>query len=102
MARALALARRAEGRTHPNPPVGAVVLRGGRILGGGRTRPAGGPLAEAVALAAVRRRFGERALRGATLATTLEPCCHHGHAHGGREDRTRLSRIMSSVHSPDC
>ncbi|MDD9802826.1 MAG: bifunctional diaminohydroxyphosphoribosylaminopyrimidine deaminase/5-amino-6-(5-phosphoribosylamino)uracil reductase RibD [Deltaproteobacteria bacterium] len=78
MARALALARRAEGRTHPNPPVGAVVLRGGRILGGGSTRPAGGPHAEAVALAAVRRRFGERALRGATLATTLEPCCHHG------------------------
>jgi diaminohydroxyphosphoribosylaminopyrimidine deaminase/5-amino-6-(5-phosphoribosylamino)uracil reductase len=75
---ALAQARRAEGRTHPNPPVGAVVLRGGRVLGRGRTRPVGGAHAEIVALAAARRRHGARALRGATLAVTLEPCAHQG------------------------
>jgi diaminohydroxyphosphoribosylaminopyrimidine deaminase/5-amino-6-(5-phosphoribosylamino)uracil reductase len=78
MARALARARRASGRTFPNPPVGAVVLRGDRVLGAGETRPAGGPHAEVVALEQARRRHGARALVGATLAVTLEPCCHHG------------------------
>jgi diaminohydroxyphosphoribosylaminopyrimidine deaminase / 5-amino-6-(5-phosphoribosylamino)uracil reductase len=78
MRRALAAARRASGRTWPNPPVGAVVLRGERILGVGATRPPGGPHAEIVALAAARRRHGAAALRGATLAVTLEPCCHAG------------------------
>jgi len=75
---ALAQARRASGRTFPNPPVGAVVVRGERVLGRGFTRPAGGPHAEVVALAAAAKRFGPRALRGATLAVTLEPCCHLG------------------------
>jgi diaminohydroxyphosphoribosylaminopyrimidine deaminase/5-amino-6-(5-phosphoribosylamino)uracil reductase len=78
MARALARARRASGRTFPNPPVGAVVLRGDRVLGAGETRPAGGPHAEVVALEQARARHGARALVGATLAVTLEPCCHHG------------------------
>jgi diaminohydroxyphosphoribosylaminopyrimidine deaminase/5-amino-6-(5-phosphoribosylamino)uracil reductase len=78
MDRALARARRASGRTFPNPPVGAVVLRGARVLGVGETRPVGGPHAEIVALAQARRRHGARALAGATLAVTLEPCCHHG------------------------
>ena len=78
MARALARARRANGRSFPNPPVGAVVLRGGRVLGQGETRPAGGPHAEIVALTRARARHGAAALSGATLAVTLEPCCHHG------------------------
>ena len=78
MARALARARRASGRSFPNPPVGALVLRGDRVLGAGETRPAGGPHAEIVALERARARHGERALRGATLAVTLEPCCHQG------------------------
>jgi len=78
MARALARARRASGRSFPNPPVGALVLRGGRVLGQGETRPAGGPHAEIVALERARARHGAAALRGATLVVTLEPCCHHG------------------------
>lgn len=78
MARALARARRASGRSFPNPPVGAVVLRGGRVLGEGETRPVGGAHAEIVALARARARHGAAALRGATLAVTLEPCCHEG------------------------
>ena len=78
MRQALAQARRASGRTWPNPPVGAVVFRGSRVLGRGYTRPPGGPHAEIVALARARRRFGPAALRGATVATTLEPCCHTG------------------------
>ena len=75
MARALDVARRARGRTHPNPPVGAVVLdNDGIVLGEGATQPAGGDHAEVMAL----RAAGPRA-RGATLAVTLEPCNHHGH-----------------------
>jgi diaminohydroxyphosphoribosylaminopyrimidine deaminase/5-amino-6-(5-phosphoribosylamino)uracil reductase len=73
MARAVELARRGLGRTSPNPAVGAVVVKGGRIVGEGWTRPAGGPHAEVVAL----RQAGSRA-RGATLYVTLEPCAHHG------------------------
>jgi diaminohydroxyphosphoribosylaminopyrimidine deaminase/5-amino-6-(5-phosphoribosylamino)uracil reductase len=75
---ALAEARRARGRTFPNPPVGAVVVRGKRVLGRGRTRPAGGPHAEVVAIETALRRHGARALRGATMAVTLEPCSHTG------------------------
>jgi diaminohydroxyphosphoribosylaminopyrimidine deaminase/5-amino-6-(5-phosphoribosylamino)uracil reductase len=75
---ALAAARRAAGRTSPNPPVGAVVYRGDRVLGRGWTRPPGGPHAEIVALRDAARRAGTAALRGASLAVTLEPCAHVG------------------------
>jgi len=73
MRRAVALAKRACGRTSPNPPVGAVVVKNGRVVGEGYTRPVGGPHAEVVALG----RAGARA-RGATLYVTLEPCSHFG------------------------
>jgi diaminohydroxyphosphoribosylaminopyrimidine deaminase/5-amino-6-(5-phosphoribosylamino)uracil reductase len=75
---ALVEARRALGRTFPNPAVGAVVFRGNRVLGRGRTRPPGGRHAEVDALEQAQRRHGPAALRGASLAVTLEPCCHHG------------------------
>ena len=75
---ALAEARRASGRTFPNPPVGAVVFRGARVLGRGWTRPVGGAHAEIVAIEAAIRRHGARAVRGAQLAVTLEPCSHTG------------------------
>jgi diaminohydroxyphosphoribosylaminopyrimidine deaminase / 5-amino-6-(5-phosphoribosylamino)uracil reductase len=70
---ALALSERARGRTRPNPVVGAVVVRGRRIVARGYHRRAGGPHAEVAALV----RLGFRA-RGATLYVTLEPCCHSG------------------------
>jgi diaminohydroxyphosphoribosylaminopyrimidine deaminase/5-amino-6-(5-phosphoribosylamino)uracil reductase len=78
MGAALRKARAARGRVFPNPPVGAVVYRGSRILGRGCTQPPGSDHAEVVALDAARRRHGARALRGASLAVTLEPCCHTG------------------------
>jgi len=71
-------AARGEGRAFPNPSVGAVVLRGDRVLGKGHSAPAGGPHAEIRAIERARRRAGAAALRRATLAVTLEPCAHTG------------------------
>ncbi|OLD98364.1 MAG: riboflavin biosynthesis protein RibD [Actinobacteria bacterium 13_1_20CM_4_69_9] len=71
--RALALAERGRGTTHPNPVVGAVVARDGEVIAEGWHERKGGPHAEVVALDAA----GERA-RGATLYVTMEPCAHHG------------------------
>jgi diaminohydroxyphosphoribosylaminopyrimidine deaminase / 5-amino-6-(5-phosphoribosylamino)uracil reductase len=73
MARALLLAERGRGCTAPNPVVGAVVVRDGRVVGSGWHERAGADHAEVVAL----RRAGAKA-RGATLFCTLEPCAHHG------------------------
>jgi diaminohydroxyphosphoribosylaminopyrimidine deaminase / 5-amino-6-(5-phosphoribosylamino)uracil reductase len=67
------LARKAEGRTSPNPIVGAVLVRNGRIVGTGYHQFAGGDHAEIAAL----KRAGHKA-RGATLYITLEPCSHYG------------------------
>jgi diaminohydroxyphosphoribosylaminopyrimidine deaminase/5-amino-6-(5-phosphoribosylamino)uracil reductase len=74
MRRALALAERGRGTTRPNPVVGAVVARGGRVLAEGFHLRAGLPHAEVNALARLRA----RAARGATLYVNLEPCCHQG------------------------
>jgi len=73
MLRALALAERGVGRVSPNPPVGAVAVRDGAIVGEGWHRAFGGPHAEADLIA----RAGA-ACRGADLYVTLEPCDHHG------------------------
>lgn len=73
MREALRLARLGEGLTRPNPPVGAVVVKNGRILGRGWHRRAGGPHAEIYALC----QAGPQA-RGATLYVTLEPCSTTG------------------------
>lgn len=73
MRQALRLARRGSGRTSPNPPVGAVVVRNGEIVGRGFHRRAGAAHGEDAAL----QDAGARA-RGATLYVTLEPCAHHG------------------------
>jgi diaminohydroxyphosphoribosylaminopyrimidine deaminase/5-amino-6-(5-phosphoribosylamino)uracil reductase len=71
--RALDLAERGRGTTHPNPVVGAVVVRDGEVVGEGWHERRGGPHAEVAALAAA----GERA-EGATLYVTMEPCSHRG------------------------
>jgi len=69
----LALAAVADGTTSPNPRVGCLLVREGRIVGRGFHQKAGGPHAEVVAI----REAGDRA-RGATLYVSLEPCAHHG------------------------
>lgn len=71
MGAALALAARGRGRSAPNPSVGCVIVRHGRVVGRGWTQPGGRPHAEAMALA----QAGDAA-RGATAFVTLEPCAH--------------------------
>jgi diaminohydroxyphosphoribosylaminopyrimidine deaminase / 5-amino-6-(5-phosphoribosylamino)uracil reductase len=71
--RALELAERGRGTTHPNPVVGAVVVRDGKVVGEGWHQRKGEAHAEVIALEA----SGDRA-KGATLFVTMEPCAHHG------------------------
>ena len=71
---ALTEARNGMGRTAPNPPVGAVIVKDGILLGKGWHRAAGKPHAEREALADA----GQKDLRGATLYITLEPCSTQG------------------------
>ncbi len=73
MQRALRLAERGRGSVEPNPVVGCVLVRDGRVLAEGWHQRFGGPHAEIVALARCRE-----SPRGATAYVTLEPCCHHG------------------------
>jgi diaminohydroxyphosphoribosylaminopyrimidine deaminase/5-amino-6-(5-phosphoribosylamino)uracil reductase len=73
MRTALALAMKGMGTTSPNPVVGALVVKNGRIVGRGYHKYAGGPHAEVIALS----QSGKK-VKGATLYVTLEPCVHHG------------------------
>ena len=70
---ALALARRGLGNTWPNPSVGCVIVRDGRVVGRAVTAPGGRPHAETAAL-----EMAGEAARGATVYVSLEPCCHWG------------------------
>lgn len=98
MRAALALARRSLGRTWPNPAVGCVIVRDGRVIARGRTRDGGRPHAEADALA----QAGESA-RGATVYVTLEPCSHHGKSPPCADALVRagVSRVVSALEDPD-
>jgi diaminohydroxyphosphoribosylaminopyrimidine deaminase / 5-amino-6-(5-phosphoribosylamino)uracil reductase len=95
---ALALGRRGLGRTHPNPAVGAVVVRDGVIVGRGWTQPGGRPHAEPVALA----QAGEAA-RGATLYVTLEPCSHVGKSPPCADAviAAGIERVVSAIEDPN-
>jgi diaminohydroxyphosphoribosylaminopyrimidine deaminase/5-amino-6-(5-phosphoribosylamino)uracil reductase len=99
MAVALGLAERGMGRTAPNPNVGCVLVREGRIVGRGWTQPGGRPHAEAMALAEA----GEAA-RGATAYVTLEPCAHvspRGPACADLLVAAGVARIVAALRDPD-
>lgn len=95
---ALTLGRRGQGRTWPNPAVGAVVVKDGVILGRGWTQPGGRPHAEPVALA----QAGEAA-RGATLYVTLEPCSHFGKSPPCADAiaAAGIARVVAAVEDPN-
>lgn len=73
MKKAFELAKKAVGFTSPNPAVGAVIVRNGKIIGSGFTRPAGLDHAEVQAI-----KSAKKSVVGATMYVTLEPCCHYG------------------------
>ncbi|MFQ5666285.1 MAG: bifunctional diaminohydroxyphosphoribosylaminopyrimidine deaminase/5-amino-6-(5-phosphoribosylamino)uracil reductase RibD, partial [Candidatus Binatia bacterium] len=95
---AVAQARRGLGRTSPNPPVGAVVVARGTIVGRGYHRRAGLPHAEVEAL----RAAGPHA-RGGTLYVTLEPCAHHGRTPPCTEAiiASRIRRVVFGARDPN-
>lgn len=95
---ALALGRRGQGRTWPNPAVGAVVVKDGVIVGRGWTQPGGRPHAEPEAL----RRAGEAA-RGATLYVTLEPCSHFGKSPPCADAviAAGIKRVVAAIEDPN-
>jgi diaminohydroxyphosphoribosylaminopyrimidine deaminase / 5-amino-6-(5-phosphoribosylamino)uracil reductase len=95
---ALTLGRRGQGRTWPNPAVGAVVVSDGVIVGRGWTQPGGRPHAEPEAL----RQAGEAA-RGATLYVTLEPCSHVGKSPPCADAiiAAGVARVVSAIEDPN-
>lgn len=98
MKAALELAARAKGRTSPNPMVGAVVVKEGKIIGRGYHLKAGTPHAEILAL----NEAGEAA-GGATLYVTLEPCCHYGRT-GPCTDaiiNAGVARVVAAMSDPN-
>ncbi len=99
MAVALGLAERGKGRTAPNPNVGCVLVRDGRIVGRGWTQPGGRPHAEAMALA-----LAGEAARGATAYVTLEPCAHvspRGPACADLLVAAGIARVVAALRDPD-
>ena len=98
MRAALALARRGLGTTWPNPSVGCVIVRDGRVVGRGRTAPGGRPHAEPLALAMA----GQQA-KGATAYVTLEPCCHWGRSPPCTDAliAAGITRIVVAATDPD-
>jgi diaminohydroxyphosphoribosylaminopyrimidine deaminase/5-amino-6-(5-phosphoribosylamino)uracil reductase len=99
---ALRAAARGDGRVFPNPSVGAVIFRGDRVLGRGTTRPVGDSHAEVVAIEAVRRKHGAAALRGASMAVTLEPCSFVGRTGACTEAilATGIARVVIGCRDP--
>lgn len=95
---ALTLGRRGQGRTWPNPAVGALVVKDGVIVGRGWTQPGGRPHAEPVALA----QAGEAA-RGATLYVTLEPCSHFGKSPPCADAviAAGIARVVAAIEDPN-
>jgi diaminohydroxyphosphoribosylaminopyrimidine deaminase/5-amino-6-(5-phosphoribosylamino)uracil reductase len=99
MREAIRLGEAARGRTAPNPNVGCVIVKDGRIVGRGSTGDGGRPHAEAIAL----DQAGTRA-RGATLYTTLEPCAHpseRGPTCSALIPQSGIARVVMAIKDPD-
>ncbi len=98
MALALSLGRRGLGRVWPNPAVGCIIVKDGRIIGRGRTADGGRPHAEPQALSEAGK-----AARGATAYVTLEPCAHHGKTPPCAEALVAagIARVVIAAGDPD-
>ena len=98
MRTALTLARRGLGRVWPNPAVGCVIVKDGRVVGRGWTQAGGRPHAETIALAQAGG-----AAKGATVYVTLEPCSHHGKTPPCADAliKAGVSRVVCALEDPD-
>jgi diaminohydroxyphosphoribosylaminopyrimidine deaminase / 5-amino-6-(5-phosphoribosylamino)uracil reductase len=99
MGAALALASRGVGLATPNPSVGCLLVRDGRVVGRGHTQPGGRPHAEAMALAQAGA-----AARGSTAYVTLEPCAHHSQRGPACADSliaAGVARVVVAAQDPD-
>lgn len=99
LAAAAALAERGSPLSRPNPAVGAIVVKDGRVIARGWTRPGGRPHAEAVAL-----ETAGAAAQGATLYVTLEPCAHQsprGPSCASLIAASPLARVVIGCPDPD-
>lgn len=98
MRAALALARRGRGSTWPNPAVGCVIVKDGRVVGRAVTAPGGRPHAEPAAL-----EMAGAARQGATVYVTLEPCCHWGRTPPCTDALTKagVARVVIATRDPD-
>ena len=97
MARAIELAMKGKGHTRPNPAVGAVIVKGGRIIGEGWHKRAGGDHAE---VAAIKNALesGATTLEGATIYVTLEPCSRPGRV-GACTDAIKAAGLSEAVYA---
>lgn len=102
MRAALALARRGLGNVWPNPAVGCVIVREGRVLGRGWTQPGGRPHAETEAIGRALS-WSEGRLTGATAYVSLEPCAHHGKTPPCADALVSagVARVVVAVSDPD-
>ncbi len=103
MSRALELAARGLETTHPNPRVGCVILKDGRLIGEGWHERAGDGHAEVEALRAARAAGEADGLAGATAYVTLEPCSHHGRTAPCVDAliEARIARVVFAMQDPD-
>ena len=101
MQRALSLAERARRLSPPNPSVGAMIVRDGRVLGEGFTQEVGGPHAEVMALRDAAAR-GEN-VEGATIYVTLEPCSHYGRTPPCAKTliEHKMGRVVAAITDPN-
>ena len=96
MKNALNISLRGIGNTYPNPSVGAIVVKNNKIVSRGWTQPGGIPHAEVIALK-------NKNFSGATLYTTLEPCCHYGKAPPCIKQiiNSRIKRVVIGIKDPN-
>ena len=97
---AFELAKKAEGKTSPNPLVGAVIVKDGEVIGNGYHKKAGMPHAEIEAMNSVD---DKELLKGSTLYVILEPCCHYGRTGPCTQEiiKAGINRVVASIKDPN-
>ncbi len=103
MALALTLAEKGYGNVSPNPYVGAILVKEGRIIGEGYHQKAGDAHAEVNAIHAAKKHASAAEIEGSTIYVTLEPCCHVGKTGACTEAivNAGITRVVSAMEDPN-